>query len=102
MKKVSGVRFTAADERDIKQAYDKVADWSRKHDRPILMGEFGAYEKSGTPIADRVLYTATVRRQAEAHDFPWAYWQFDSDFIVYDIDQDKWIEPIRDALIPKG
>ena len=24
----------------------------------------------------------------------------DSDFIVYDIDRDQWVEPIRKALIP--
>ncbi|MET4666416.1 hypothetical protein [Sphingomonas sp. PvP056] len=33
-------------------------------------------------------YTATVRRDAEAHGLPWASWQFDGDFIVYDIDHD--------------
>jgi endoglucanase len=30
----------------------------------------------------------------------WAYWQFDSDFIVFDIKNDRWVEPIRDALVP--
>ncbi|TCP72457.1 hypothetical protein [Sphingomonas sp. PP-CE-1G-424] len=38
-------------------------------------------------------------KAAEAHGFPWAYWQFDSDFIVYDIDHDRWVEPIRQALV---
>jgi len=27
-------------------------------------------------------------------------WQFDSDFIVYDIDKDSWFEPILKALVP--
>ncbi|MDR6787677.1 endoglucanase [Sphingomonas sp. BE138] len=100
MAKLKNVPFTAADEARIKADYDKVAAWSKANDRPVLMGEFGAYEKSGTPVADRARYTATVRREAEAHGFPWAYWQFDSDFIVYDIDRDRWVEPIRAALIP--
>ncbi len=30
----------------------------------------------------------------------WAYWRFDSDFIVYDIDRDGWVGPILKALIP--
>lgn len=94
------IPFTAADEARIAADYDKVGAWSAANDRPVLMGEFGAYDKSGTPIADRARYTATVRREAEAHGFPWAYWQFDSDFIVYDIDRDRWVEPIRKALIP--
>ncbi|MEH3104928.1 MAG: glycoside hydrolase family 5 protein [Sphingomonas phyllosphaerae] len=98
--KLKNIPFTAADEARIRADYDKVAAWSKANDRPVLMGEFGAYEKSGTPIAARARYTATVRREAEAHGFPWAYWQFDSDFIVYDIDRDRWVEPIRAALIP--
>ncbi|MEG8038891.1 glycoside hydrolase family 5 protein [Sphingomonas sp. LR60] len=99
--KLKNIPFTTADEARIRADYDKVAAWSKANDRPVLMGEFGAYEKSGTPIAARARYTATVRREAEAHGFPWAYWQFDSDFIVYDIDRDRWVEPIRAALIPE-
>ncbi|WP_457355212.1 glycoside hydrolase family 5 protein [Sphingomonas sp. UYP23] len=97
---VKDVPFTPADEARIKADYDKVGAWSKANDRPVLMGEFGAYEKSGTPIAARARYTATVRREAEAHGFPWAYWQFDSDFILYDIDRGRWVEPIRQALVP--
>ena len=100
MKDVHGIPFTAADEARIKADYDKVAAWSKANDRPVLMGEFGAYEKSGTPIEDRARYTATVRREAEAHGFPWAYWQFDSDFIVWDMAKDAWVGPIHDALVP--
>ena len=37
----------------------------------------------------------------EARGWSWSYWQFDSDFIVYDIDKDQWVPPIRNALIPK-
>lgn len=97
---LKNIPFTVADEARIRSDYDKVAAWSKANDRPVLMGEFGAYEKSGTPVAARARYTATVRREAEAHGFSWAYWQFDSDFIVYDIDRDRWVEPIRAALIP--
>jgi hypothetical protein len=38
---------------------------------------------------------------AEKLGWSWAYWQFDSDFIVYNINEDRWVEPIRDALIPR-
>ncbi len=48
----------------------------------------------------RVRYTSFVARQAERLGWSWGYWQFDSDFIVYDINQGRWVEPIRDALIP--
>ena len=81
--------------------FDTVAARSKANARSVLLGEFGAYDKSGSPTEDRVRYTETVRRTAEAHRFPWAYWQFDSNFIVYDIDHDHWVEPIHDALVGK-
>jgi endoglucanase len=41
-----------------------------------------------------------VARQAEKLGWSWAYWQFDGDFIVYDVKNDAWVEPIRRALLP--
>lgn len=98
---LSGVPFTAADEAALRPMFDAVADWSKANDRPVLLGEFGAYDKGGIPMADRVRYTASVRRLAEERGMPWAYWQFDSDFVVYDIERDRWVEPIRAALIER-
>ena len=48
----------------------------------------------------RARWTSCVARTAESLGWSWAYWQFDDDFIVYDIDAGRWVEPIRDALIP--
>jgi endoglucanase len=80
-------------------AFDKAVAWSNKHHRPIFLGEFGAYDKA--PMESRARYTAAVARAAERRGWSWAYWQFDSDFILYDIPNDHWITPLRDALIPK-
>ena len=66
----------------------------------MLLGEFGAYDKSGTPIELRAAYVSAVAREAERAGLPWAYWQFDSDFIVYDVTKDQWVKPILDALVP--
>ena len=63
-----------------------------------FLGEFGAYEKAD--LASRIRYDSYVARAAEMHGLPWVYWQFDSDFIVYDVDRDRWVEPILNALIP--
>ncbi len=51
-------------------------------------------------MPSRVRYVGFVAREAEKRGWSWAYWQFDSDFILYDIPAGKWIEPIRDPLIP--
>jgi hypothetical protein len=51
-------------------------------------------------MPSRARWISFVSRQAEGLGWSWAYWQFDSDFVVYDIAKKKWVEPIRDALIP--
>ena len=81
----------------IKGDFDKAAAWATQHHRPIFLGEFGAYDKG--PMDSRARYTASVARQAERQGWSWAYWQFDSDFILYDIARDAWVEPIRTALV---
>jgi endoglucanase len=78
--------------------FDTVKAWSNEWNRPILLGEFGAYETA--PMDGRLRYDSTVARAAEKRGFAWAYWQFDKDFVVYDIDKDAWVEPILKALIP--
>jgi endoglucanase len=77
--------------------FDKAAAWGKAHHRPIFLGEFGSYDKA--PMESRVRYTSAVARAAEARGWSWAYWQFDSDFILYDVTHDHWVEPIRDALV---
>ncbi len=76
------------------------ADWSKQNNRPIFLGEFGAYDKGD--MDSRARYTAFVARTAEKLNFSWAYWQFDSDFIVYDIDKGQWVYPILHALTDKS
>lgn len=100
-KDLSGITWTNQPEEEeaIIKDFDIARDWSKTHNRPIHLGEFGAYDKADMQY--RVLWTDFVARQAEARGWSWSYWQFDSDFIVYDIDRDKWALPIRNALIPK-
>ena len=101
VKNLHGITWgSAADRAAVAADFDQVAAWSRANDRPILLGEFGAYEKSGTPQDLRVAYTADVRSEAERHGFGWAYWQFEGDFIAWDMARQRWVEPILKALIP--
>ncbi|MCX6255351.1 MAG: glycoside hydrolase family 5 protein [Bacteroidia bacterium] len=98
-KNLSGIKWTGTpDEKEEVESKLKVAaDWSLKNDRPIFLGEFGAYDKGD--MDSRALYTAFVARTAEKLGFCWAYWQFDSDFIVYNIDKECWVDPILNALM---
>ncbi|MBL8276052.1 MAG: glycoside hydrolase family 5 protein [Pelomonas sp.] len=98
-KNTSGVTWgTAAEQEQIKKDFDKVKAWALKNNRPILLGEFGALETGA--LAQRVAWTSAVARAAEARGFGWSYWQFDSDFIVWDMKADAWVKPILNALVP--
>jgi len=96
----SGVTWgTAADTKRVETDFAIVRKWASSHRRPIFLGEFGAYDKG--PMESRARYTAFVARTAESLGWAWAYWQFDLDFIVYDIDKDAWVTPILNALVPQ-
>lgn len=96
---LSGVAWgTDAEKQRMEQDFAGVQEWSKAERRPILLGEFGAYDKGD--IDSRVRYTAHAARTAESFGWAWAYWQFDSDFLLWDMAKDTWVEPIRRALIP--
>lgn len=97
--KLSGVKWgTDAEKQRVVDDFAGVERWSKKENRPILLGEFGAYDKG--EMDSRVRYTSFVARTAEKLGWAWTYWQFDSDFIVWDMAKDSWVEPIWKALAP--
>jgi endoglucanase len=103
VKNLSGIKWGSdADKAKIRADFDQVAAWAAANKRPILLGEFGAYDKTGTPVAMRADWTSTVRAEAERHGFGWAAWQFDNDFVAWDTARDTWNEPILRALIPEA
>ena len=99
-KNVSGVEWhgTSEEQQLIIRDLGKVQVWAKQQNRPIHLGEFGAYDKAD--MASRTRYTNYMARQAEKLGWSWSYWQFDKDFVLYDIDQDGWVTPILNALIP--
>ena len=89
---------TEAEQNTLNRDFDQAAAWAKQHNRPIFLGEFGAYDKA--PMESRARYTGAVARAAERQGWSWAYWQFDSDFILYDMQRDAWVEPLLATLIP--
>lgn len=79
------------------QDLERVRQWSEAHNRPIFLGEFGAYSKAD--MASRYAWTSFVAREAERRDFSWAYWEFCSGFGIYDSQTKKFNELLQ-ALIP--
>jgi len=91
---------TDAEKLAVTQAFDKAAAWGSAHQRPIFLGEFGAFSKGD--MDSRVRWTAFVARTAESHGWPWTYWEFCSGFGVYDPQAHTWRQPLLEALMPKG
>ena len=99
-KDLSGIEWTESksEQEAVNLDFNIAQDWSKLHNRPLTLGEFGAYEKAD--MASRIRWTNYIARQAEIRNWSWSYWQFDSDFIVYDIEKDEWKTEILNALIP--
>lgn len=55
---------------------------AQRRQRPMLVGEFGAYSQA--PLAARVAYLRFMRQAMEARGLPWMYWELASGFGVYD------------------
>ena len=66
---------TAAVERRLAKA----EEWGRKHQVPVLLGEFGASSKAA-PLEARAAWIRDVRMAAERLGMGWAIWSFDDRF----------------------
>ncbi len=95
-----GTTWTATESQtaEVESDFDYVDEWAKQHNRPIYVGEFGAYSEA--PQESREIWTAYVRETFEERDFSWAYWEFGAGFGVYDRDAEQWREGLLDALIP--
>jgi endoglucanase len=90
---------TVSQRNKVESDFEKAAVWSRNQQRPVYLGEFGAYSRADQ--TSRVLWTDFIARQAEARGFGWAYWEFGSGFGIYDRDTRQWRLDLLRALIPE-
>jgi endoglucanase len=88
------------DTQPILQVMDLAAAWSDATGVPLLMGEFGSYEKAD--MESRVRFNDYVRTQAELRGFAWSYWEFGAGFGLYDRNTDEWRTGLLNALVPGG
>jgi len=83
----------------LRKDFDHAAAWAKKQQRPLFLGEFGAYHVAD--MASRACWTRAVAREAEARGFSWAYWEFGAGFGAYDREKGKWHPALLDALVEK-
>jgi endoglucanase len=68
-----------------KERMERVAAWGKQNNRPIHLGEFGAYEKADAP--SRARYYLDMRKTAERLGFGWAMWDWKAGFKYWDGDK---------------
>ena len=82
---------------EMQKDFDIIAAYSKKYNRPIYLGEFGAFSRADE--ASRVAWTASVVNACEDRGFSWAYWEFCSGFGAFDPATDLWKDFLLKALI---
>lgn len=85
-----------AEKANVDADFDIASAWGRAHNRPIYVGEFGAYSKADMDSRSR--WTHYVRDAALKRGFSAAYWEFGSGFGVYDPQAKTWRAPLLNAL----
>jgi endoglucanase len=83
---------------EVTTAMDLAKAWAEHHNRPLYLGEFGAYSKAD--IDSRARWTAFVAQSANERGISWAYWEFAAGFGIYEPDLKIWMNPLVDALLP--
>jgi hypothetical protein len=81
----------------IRNELEPVLWYSREHNVPVNIGEFGAYSKAD--MASRARWTAFCARLFEELGFSWHYWEFCSGFGIYDPRNKAFHMELVDALI---
>jgi aryl-phospho-beta-D-glucosidase BglC (GH1 family) len=81
----------------IRNELEPVLWYSREHNIPVNIGEFGAYSKAD--MASRARWTAYCARLFEELGFSWHYWEFCSGFGIYDARKKVFHMDLVNALI---
>ena len=92
-------RGTPDEKKAVMDDFSTAVAWSKQHNRPLYLGEFGAYSKAD--MESRVQWLRFVREQAEQNGISWAIWDLmGTSFGIYDESKRHWVEPLKDALLP--
>lgn len=94
----TGKSWTGSPEEDtaIERDFAAVARWARENNRPIYVGEFGAYSRAD--LQSREKWTRKVRRTCQEQGFAWAYWELAAGFGILDPATKQWRNGLLEAL----
>ena len=94
------IKWTGTEEemKVLNNNFDIAKKYSKENNIPVFLGEFGVNKKVSEPY--RGEWIKAVRSTAENYNFSWAYWEFCSNFGIYDLENQKWDVELK-ALIPE-
>ena len=81
------------------KAYDTMEDWALRHDRPVIVNEFGVLNFVA-PRQSRLGWLALNTHLAEARCIGWTHWDFQDGFGLTDPETGLPDPAIIDALMP--
>jgi endoglucanase len=87
----------------IADEFDRLGEWSRAQNCPVVVGEFGVLNFCVDPQS-RANWVRAVRKAAEANGIGWTYWELDQGFgfIKSRLDTDGFDLSMVDALTGEG
>ncbi len=88
------------DRAELKSSIEKATNFRTKINRPVFVGEYGAYE--GIKNKDRVKYVGAVRAALDSAEIPWCLWSFSNTFSLFNSATQKWDEDMLQALDTKS
>ena len=91
------LRGTPEEKKAVVDDFNTAVEWAKRNNRPLYLGEFGAYRKAD--MESRVRWLSFVVQQADKNDISWAIWDLmGTSFGIYDESKKSWIEPLKDAI----
>lgn len=88
-------------EEAMEPAFDMMAAWSTRHERPVIVNEFGVLSYHA-PRQSRLDWLAAVRRQAEKRCIGWTHWDFQDGFGLIDPETGMPDPGVMRALAPRA
>ena len=82
----------------VRKAVETARRWAATHDRPVHVGEFGAYV--GADNASRVRFYRTYREALDKAGIGWAIWDWKAGFRYWDEKAGAPVPGMREALFP--
>lgn len=77
--------------------FNLIRDFSAANNNiPVHIGEFGTYDRAD--IDSRLLWTTFVTRTIDQYGYSYAYWDFGTDFGIYDVATGQFRQHLLDAL----